>query len=209
MKFRNKRKGITFLEIMFASIILAVALLPIIQSSSQNIKKTGYNIHRSTATMLINQLMERYKSMPFSWLTEQFEAGSVDMADLLQNDPVLASPFVPESYKKRVGDIYEVTGSFEDIHGNESIGLLSFKVKWKPNPRIKATSISLAKTVINYAKFGVQTSGTQGAFLQEGGSAPSQLNSGTGTDYLSTSGGDSISITDPFQAIMSYGSSGC
>jgi hypothetical protein len=216
MRYKNKflplnsnRRGITFLEIMFASIILAVALLPIIQSSSQNIRRTGFNIHRSMATSLISQLMERYKSMPYSWLTKQFEAGTIDMSDLLQNDPVLASPFVPASYKERIADVYEVTGSFEDIQGNEAIGLLSFKVKWKSNAKVKATSISLAKTVINYAKFGVQTSGTQGAFLQEGGSAPSKLNSGSGTDYLSSSGGDSINLTDPFQAIQSYGSPGC
>ena len=206
---KNNRKGISFLEIMFATIILSVALLPIIQSSSQNIKKTGFNIHRSMATMLISQLMERHKAMPYEWLTKQFEGDAVDMGSLLENDPVLASPFIPPDYKKQIRDRYEVTGSFKDLYDNDSMGLLSFKVKWKSNSRAKARSISLAKTVINYAKFGVQTSGTQGSFLQTGGGAPSELNSSEGTDYMATSGGSDITLTDPFQAIQSYGSSGC
>jgi len=211
IRIKKNRKGITFLEIMFASMILAVALLPIIQSSSQNVKRAGFNIYRTTATMLANQLMERYKSMPYSWLTEQFGAES-NINELIQKDPVMSSPFVPEAYKKQIADRYEVTGSFKDIKGDETIGLLCFNIKWKRSARAVTSSISLAKTVINYEKFGIQTSGSQGSFLQDGSLAPSSLNSSPGSsDYSGTDGTTAASptISSPLDAIDVYGSSGC
>ena len=172
---RNCRKGVTFLEIVFAVAILACAMIPIITMSQQSIKRSGFNIHRVTATMLSNQLMERYRTMPFAWLEKQFGEGNVDLSGNLNSDPILASPALPKSYKKLLKK-YEVTGSFEDVSSDESLGLLSFTVQWKASRKAKKSKLSLGKAVINYEKFGIKTVNTQGGFLQTGGATISSLN---------------------------------
>ncbi len=173
-KLRQKR-GVTFLEIVFAVAILAVAMLPIIQMSRQGIKRTGFNIHRITATMLSNQLMERYRTMPFAWLDDKFGTGDVDLTSTLSSDPILASPALPKSYKKLL-EKYTVTGSFQDVSGDESLGLLSFTVKWQADRKAAKSKLSLGKAVINYEKFGIRTVNTQGGFLQTGGASISSMN---------------------------------
>ena len=173
---KNNRRGVTFLEIVFAVAILACAMIPIITMSQQSIKRAGFNIHRVTATMLSNQLMERYRTMPFTWLEKQFGDGNVDLTGNLSSDPILASPALPKSYKELLKK-YTVTGSFEDVSGDQTLGLLSFTVQWMADRKTKRKSkLSLGKAVINYEKFGIKTVNTQGGFLQTGGATISSLN---------------------------------
>jgi len=163
----KQRRGFSFLEIVFAIALLATAMIPIMQTSQMGIRRTGFNIHRITGTMLSNQLMERYRNMPFTWLEDSFGAGEVDMKEALEKDPVLGSPFLPDAYKSLLKK-YEATASFEDVSGDSTMGLLSFDVKWKASAKAAESHLALGKVVINYREFGICTIGPQGSFLQQG-----------------------------------------
>ena len=218
---KNRRRGVTFLEILFSVALLAVAMLPIIQTSQSSIRRTGFNIHRVTATMLSNQLMERYRSMPFDWLEENFGAGEIDMKEIMKKDSLLASPALPKSYMD-ILEKYEVSAKFEDVSGDESLGLLSFKVKWRASRNAPKTELSLGKAVINYEKFGIKTVNTQGGFLQSGDNSISRLNTDWDSDAPSTASDSGVFTPsnsssspgfsfpeDPFTTINTLGSPGC
>lgn len=212
---RRGRRAFSFLEIVFAIAILACAMLPIIQGSRGGIRRAGFNLHRITATMLTNQLMERYRTMPYAWLLEQFGSGDVDMAQALKQDAVLGSPFLPESYAKMV-EGFNVRGSFSDLCGDGALGLLSFAVEWKATPTAKPSTLSLGKVVINYKKFGITTVGPSGGLLQEGDLSVAALSHAGDAPPQGSSGSPAPGVVPPpalpsdiIQLINTFGSGGC
>ncbi|MBI4872397.1 MAG: prepilin-type N-terminal cleavage/methylation domain-containing protein [Candidatus Riflebacteria bacterium] len=151
---RERYGGFSLLEIMMTVVILAVALIPLFEYFGSAPHRTSLTIHRALALTMANQLLERYRAVPYALLKEQFGQGEEKARESLVADPLIRPEAMPADLRQLFDSCkFERDVVFEEIPGRPGLALLKVFVRWKLGD-VPPREMNLARVIVDYSRLG-------------------------------------------------------
>lgn len=135
----SQRRGFSLVEILIASSILVVCMLPVISLSQRVLSETQSGQEDLLARNLVIDLCERFKTVPLAELRTM----AADPAELERDNLLLPVAWRGEgsSQKKLAGDVLRLKRAIklEENTGQEGLHRVTFSVTWTTRKRQSRT----------------------------------------------------------------------
>lgn len=144
----RRHAGFSLLEVLLATCVLVLALLPIINLTVENTRKTRFNRERSIAFLLASQVLERFRGEPFVALKANL-ADAAAGASKIEADPLLtpAASDAQPGYLALVAP-FDRSVVFEPEGSDPRRGKLRALVKWQRD-QAEPGSVELSTVVVD------------------------------------------------------------
>jgi type II secretory pathway pseudopilin PulG len=144
----RRQAGFSLLEVLLATCVLVLALLPIVNLTIENTRKTRFNRERSLAFLLATQVLERYRGEPFAALKGGLADASAG-ASKIEADALLTPPAsdAPPGYLALVAP-FDRSVVFEPEPSEPRKGRLRAVVKWQRD-QAEPGSVELSTVVVD------------------------------------------------------------
>ncbi len=151
---RFRRRGFSLLEVIVTVVILSIALVPIFAYFGSAPKRSAVTMHRALAHTLANQLLERYRAVPYDTLQRAFGQGEEQARSIISQDPLIRWEAQPRDIAHMVRN-YEYTRDivFEPVQGQPGLALLRVYVRWKMGD-VPPREVQISRVIVDYAKVG-------------------------------------------------------
>jgi len=116
----TRKRGATFIELLMAVTIFAVAILALFGTFSLSLRLTGYSKNITVASNTAQEIID------------QLRLGGFDNAALNANPTAVAVPKLPRGFSKTY---------IENYQGNDKIKQVTVKVYWSEQPESKAITL--------------------------------------------------------------------
>lgn len=143
-----RRRGLALLEVLLATCVLVLALLPLVNLSVENTRKTRFNRERSLAFLLATQVLERYRGEPFAALVAGLPNAAAGAAKI-EADALLTPPAgsAPAGYLALVAP-FDRSVLFEVDAAEPRRGRLRAAVKWQ-REQTEPGSVELSTVIVD------------------------------------------------------------
>ena len=155
--------GFSLIEIVIAVGILSFAMIPIINSSQQSVRMTGYNIYRVTGSNLCMSIIDRYKNSSYEDLIKMFGQGDDYAQTIISNDPALNSTGLPADHAAFIKK-FQRSAIIEEIVDEPNLAKFTAVVRWKSHPRRPPTVFKLTRIIVNYDRIGIKPISASGNY---------------------------------------------